>query len=242
VEIIVCIKRVPETADADLIIDSAGRDIEKGGLVFDINEWDNYAVEEAILLKEKYGGSVTVISMGPEEANETLRRALAMGADQAIRLTDTAFEGSDGYAIARILSQAMKRLSYDLILTGVQTEDDNYGQVGPTLAEMLEIPHASVVIQLEGIEGGRAKVHRELEGGLEEVLDLELPAILTIQSGINEPRYVSIMGIRRVTKKEIKVLGLSELGMKPEEVGEPGSLSVVERVSFPPVGEGAQML
>ena len=241
-EIIVCIKRVPETAEADIIIDKTGTGIEKRGLVFDINEWDNYAVEEAILLKEEYGGSVTVISMGPEEANETLRKALAMGADQAIRLTDPVFEGSDGYAIARILSQVIKPLSYDLILTGVQTEDDGYGQVGPTLAEILKIPHAALVNRIDGIEGGRAKVHRELEGGLEEVLDLEIPAVLTIQSGINEPRYVSIMGIRKVAKKEIKVLGLSELGMKPEDAGQPGSLSVVERVFFPPVGEGAQML
>jgi len=241
-EIIVCIKRVPETADADIVIDRTGRDIEKGGLVFDINEWDNYAVEEAILLKEKYGGSVTVISMGPEEVNETLRRALAMGADQAIRLTDPAFEGSDGYTIARVLSQAIKPLSYDLILTGVQTEDDGYGQVGPTLAEILGIRHAAVVNQIEGIESGRTRVHRELEGGLEEILDLELPAVLTIQTGINEPRYVSIMGIRKVAKKEIKVLGRRELAMKPEEAGEPGSLTVVEMVSFPPVEERAQIL
>ncbi len=241
-EIIVCIKRVPETAEADLAIDKTGRDIERDGLVFHINEWDNYAVEEAILLQEKYGGSVTVISLGPEEVNETLRRTLAMGADQAIRLTDPGFEGSDGYAIARVLSRAINPLPYDLVLTGVQTEDDGYGQVGPTLAEILGIPHAAVVNQIEGIENGRARVHRELEGGLEEVLDLELPAALTIQTGINEPRYVSIMGIRKVAKKEIKVLGLRELGMKPEDAGQPGSLSVVERVFFPAVGEGAQIL
>ena len=241
-EIIVCIKRVPETADADIVIDKTRRDIERKGLVFDINEWDNYAVEEAILLKEKYGGSVTVISLGPEEANETLRRALAMGADQAIRLTDPAFEGSDGYAIGRVLSQSINPLPYDLILTGVQAEDDGYGQVGPTLAEMLGIRHAAVVNRVEGIENGRARVHRELEGGLDEVLDLELPAVLTIQSGINEPRYVSIMGIRRVAKMEIKVLGLRELALKPDEAGEPGSMTVVERVFFPSVGEGAQIL
>ena len=241
-EIIVCIKRVPETAEADLVIDKTGRDIEKEGLVFDLNEWDNYAVEEAVLLKDTYGGTVTAISMGSEEVNEILRRALAMGADQAIRLTDPGFEGSDGYAIAKILSKAIEPLSYDLILTGVQTEDDGYGQVGPTLAQMLGIPHAALVNQIEGIEGGRARVHRELEGGLEEVLDIELPAVLTIQTGINEPRYVSIMGIRKVAQKEIRVLGLQDLGMKPEEAGEGGSLTVVEGASFPPVGEGAQML
>ncbi|NIS61226.1 MAG: electron transfer flavoprotein subunit beta [Proteobacteria bacterium] len=241
-EIIVCIKRIPETADADIVVDKTGRDIDRKGLVFDINEWDNYAVEEAILLKEKYGGSVTVISLGPEEANETLRKALAMGADHAIRLTDPAFEGSDGYAIARILSRAIGPLPYDLILTGVQTEDDGYGQVGPTLAEILRIPHAAIVNNIEEIENGRTRVHRELEGGLDEVVDLELPAVLTIQSGINEPRYVSIMGIRRVAKMEIKVLDLHELSMKPDEVGEPGSMTVVERIFFPTIGEGAQIL
>jgi len=241
-DIIVCVKRVPETAEADIVIDKTGKGIDTGGLVFDINEWDNYAVEEAILLKEKHGGSVTVISMGPEASNETLRRALAMGADEAIRLTDPAFSRSDGYAIARVLSQAIKPLAYNLILTGVQAEDDGYGQVGPTLAKILGIGHATVVNMIERIEGGTARVHRELEGGLEEVLDLELPAVLTIQSGINEPRYVSIMGIRKVAKKEIRVLGLADLAMKPDETGEDGSRTVVERVFLPPVGEGAQML
>ncbi len=241
-DIIVCVKRVPETAEADLVIDATGKDIQKGGLVFDINEWDNYAVEEAVLLKEKHGGTVTVISMGPEEANETLRRALAMGADEAIRLTDPAFSGSDGHAIARVLSQAIQPLSYDLILTGVQAEDDGYGQVGPTLARMLEIPHAAVVNGIESIDGDRAKIRRELEGGLEEVVELSLPAVLTIQSGINEPRYVSIMGIRKVAKKEIKALGLGELALKADEAGEAGSRTLIEKVFPPPVGEGAQML
>ncbi len=241
-DIVVCVKRVPETAEADLIVDGTGKDIEKAGLVFDINEWDNYAVEEAVLLKEKHGGSVTVISVGPEEANETLRRALAMGADEAIRLTDPAFSGSDGYAIARILCQAIQPLNYDLVLTGVQAEDDGYGQVGPTLARMLGISHAAVVNGIEEIEGGRARVRRELEGGLEETLDLGLPAVLTIQSGINEPRYVSIMGIRKVAKKEIKTHGLGELTMKPEDAGEAGSNTLIEKVFLPPVGEGAQML
>jgi len=241
-DIIVCVKRVPETAEADIVVDETAKDIKTAGLVFDINEWDNYAVEEAVLLKEKYGGTITVISLGPEEANETIRRALAMGADEAIRLTDTAFEKSDGYAIARVLSEVIKTLSYDLILTGVQSEDHGYGQVGPTLAGLLSLPHAAVVNQIENIEGKTARVHRELEGGLEEVLDIDLPAVLTIQSGINEPRYVSIMGIRKVAKKEVRVSGLGDLGMKPDEAGERGSRTVVESVFLPPVGEGAQML
>jgi len=239
--IIVCIKRVPETADADVSIDKSGKDIEKSGLVFDLNEWDTYAIEEAILLKEKTGGTVTVISMGGEESNESLRKCLAMGADNAVRLTDPAFEGSDAFATAKVLSEAIRSIPYDLVLAGVQAEDDGYGQVGVTLAEILGVPHASLVNRLE-VQDKKMKAHRELEGGLEEVVEVDLPAVLTIQTGINEPRYVSIMGIRKVAKKEIKALGASDLNLKAEEVGLSGSHLRLEKIFAPPVGEGAQML
>ena len=240
--IIVCVKRVPETTDFDISIDEKGKDIKKSDLVYYVNDWDNYAVEEAVKLKEQYGGNVTVVTIDTEENDEVLRRALAMGADEAIRLTDPAFEGSDGYAIATALSKTLKDKSYNLILTGVQAEDNGYGLVGPALAEMLGIQHATLVNKIESIGDGKAKLHRELEGGLEEVLEVELPAVLTIQSGINEPRYVSIMGIRKVAKKPINTPSLSDLGINPDEVGEGGSLTVVEKASLPEVGEGAEML
>jgi electron transfer flavoprotein beta subunit len=239
--IIVCIKRVPETADADVIIDKSGKDIEKSGLVYDLNEWDSYAIEEAILLKEKMSGTVTVISMGGEEANESLRKCLAMGADDAVRLTDPAFGGSDGFATAKVLAETIRKIPYDLVLTGVQAEDDGYGQVGVTLAEILGIPHASLVNSIE-VQDKMVKVHRELEGGLEEVVEVDLPALLTIQTGINQPRYVSIMGIRKVAKKEIKTFGVSDLNLKAEEVGLSGSYIQLEKIFLPPVGEGAQIL
>jgi len=239
--IIVCIKRVPETADADVSIGKSGKDIDKSGLAFDLNEWDGYAIEEAILLKEKLGGTVTVLSMGGEDSNESLRKCLAMGADDAVRLTDPAFEGSDGYATAKILAEAIRQIPYDFIFTGTQAEDDGYGQVGVVLAELLGIPHAALVNRLE-IQDKKAKVHRELEGGLEEVFEIDLPAVLTIQTGINEPRYVSIMGIRKVAKKEIKTLGASGLNLKAEEVGVAGSDIQLEKIFLPPVGEGAEML
>jgi len=239
--IIVCIKRVPETTDADVSIDKTGKDIDKSGLVFDLNEWDSYAIEEAILLKEKLGGTVTVISMGGEDSNESLRKCLAMGADDAIRLTDPAFAGSDGYATAKILAEAIRKIPYDLILTGTQAEDDGYGQVGITVAKMLGIPHASLVNHLE-VQDKKLNVHRELEGGLEEVVEIDLPALLTIQTGINEPRYVSIMGIRKVAKKEIKTYGTSDLNLKTEEVGVSGSQIRLEKLFLPPVGEGAELL
>jgi electron transfer flavoprotein beta subunit len=219
--IIVCIKRVPETTDVDIVIDRSGRDINKAGLVFDLNEWDSYAVEEALRLKEKHGGRVTVVSMGGEESNESLRKCLAMGAEDAIRLSDPAFDGSDGYATARTLAEAIRKLPYDLILSGTQAEDDGYGQVGVAIAEILGIPHAALVNKIEIVDK-KMKVHRELEAGLEEILELDLPAALTIQTGINEPRYVSIMGIRKVAKKEITALGASDLALKAEEVGSEG--------------------
>jgi len=239
--IVVCVKRVPDTAEADISIDKTGKDIDKSGLVFDLNEWDSYAIEEAILLKEKLGGTVTVLSMGGEESNETLRKCLAMGADEAIRLTDPAFNGSDGYATAKVLAEAIRKIPYDLIFTGTQTEDDGYGQVGVALAGLLGVPHASLVTRIE-IQENKVKAHRELEGGLEEVVEVDLPALFTIQTGINEPRYVSIMGIRKVAKKEIKTFGVSDLHLNAEQVGLAGSDIRLEKIFLPPVGEGAEML
>jgi electron transfer flavoprotein beta subunit len=240
-EIIVCVKQVPETAEADLKIDSTGKKIEKGGLVFDINEWDDYALEEAVRLKEKFGGTVTAVTVGLEDVGSTLRKCLARGADKAIRLTDKSFEGSDGYAIAKILHRAIKDLPFDLILTGALADDDGYMVVGPVLAEMLGIPHATMVKKLE-LSDNVARVNRELEGGLEEIVDMKLPAVLTIQTGINEPRYVSIMGIRKAMQKEIKVISLADLGLSENEVGEAGSWLRLEKMFVPPAEKQAEIL
>ena len=240
-DIIVCVKHVPETAEAEITIDKSGKRIETEDLVFDINEWDDYALEEAVLLKEKLGGAVTAVTVGPEDADSTLRKCLARGADRAIRLTDKAFEGSDGYATAKILHNTIKDLPYDLILTGAQAGDDGYAQVGVTLAELLGIPHATMVKKTEPTEA-HVKVNRELEGGLEEIIEVKLPALLTIQTGINEPRYVSIMGIRKARSKEIRVLGLKELGIQEDEVGEAGSWMTVETMFIPPAEKEAEIL
>ena len=240
-DIIVCVKRVPDTSEEEVVITKDGRGIEEANLVFDVNDWDKYAVEEAVLLREKFGGSVTVIALGPEEVEDTLRRCLATGADNAIRLTDKAFEGSDATAIAKILSQIIKDLKFDLILTGTQASDDGYGQVGPTIAEFLGIPHATLVTNIE-IADGKARVHRELEGGLEEVDEVQLPALFTIQTGINEPRYVSMMGIRKAASKEMKTLDLQVLGLKEEEVGESGSKVIEEKLFLPPVTKETEIL
>jgi len=240
-DIIVCVKHVPETAEADIKIDNTKKDIEKTELVFDINEWDDYAVEEAVRIKEKLGGTVTVITVGPEEADSTLRKCLARGADNAIRLTSPEFHGSDGYAIAKILHKAIKNMPFDLIFTGAQAGDDGYAMVGPILAELLGIPHTTMVKKIE-LQDKVARVSRELEGGLEEIVEVKLPALLSIQTGINEPRYVSIMGIRKAMKKEIKILGLAELGLTENEVGEAGSWIKVERLYVPPVEKEAEFI
>lgn len=241
-DIIVCVKHVPDTTEAEIAIRDDGKGIEKEGLVFDINEADNYAVEEALLLKEEFDGSITVLTAGPEEADETLRMCLAKGADQAVRLTDERFEGSDSYATARILAEAIKDMDYDLVLTGCMADDDWSAQVGVTLAEMLGLPHAALVISTEAEDEDQMIVHRELEGGLHEVLEIELPALFTIQTGINEPRYASIFGIRKAMKKEIEVLDLDDLGLAEEAVGEAGSKISLTKLFIPEVTAQATIL
>lgn len=240
-DIIVCVKHVPETAEADMKIAPTGKSIEKTGLVFDINEWDDYALEEAVRLKEEFGGTVTAITVGPDDSDSSLRKCLARGADTAIRVTDSKIEGSDSYATAKILQKAVKDVPFNLILTGALADDDGYTSTGPMLAELLQIPHATMVKKVE-LNGDAAKVNRELEGGLEEVLEIKLPAVLAIQTGINEPRYVSIMGIRKAMQKEIKVLSLADIGIDENEVGELGSWLRVDRMYVPPAEKQANFL
>ncbi len=240
-DVVVCVKHVPETAEVELKIDSSGRAIDKTGLVYDINEWDDYALEEAVRVKEKQGGTVTAITIGPDESDSTLRKCLARGADKAIRLRDPKFEGSDSYAIARILHSVIKNLPCDLILTGMQAGDDGNAAVGPMLAEMLGFPHATMVKKIE-FGSGMVKVNRELEGGLEEQLEVKLPALLSIQTGINEPRYVSIMGIRKAMQKEIKLMDLPDTGLSESDVGRAGSWITIDRMYVPPVEKQAEFI
>jgi electron transfer flavoprotein beta subunit len=240
-DMIVCVKHVPETADAELKIDATGKAIEKTGLVFDINEWDDYALEEAVRIKEKQGGTVTAMTVGAEDSDSTLRKCLARGADKAIRLTDPKFEGSDSYAIAKILHSAIKTLHFDIILCGVQSGDSGYAMVGPILAEMLNVPHATMAKKIE-LAQGSAKINRELEGGLEEQIEVKLPSLFAVQTGINEPRYVSIMGIRKAMQKEIKLMTLADTGLTENDVGVAGSWIKPEKLYVPPVEKQAEFL
>lgn len=240
-EILVCVKRVPDTAENEIELNRDGSDIEQGDLVYSVNEWDNYAVEEAIQIREKVGGSITVVSVGGEDDEEVLRREMAMGADKGALLSDEAFEGSDGKGIAGILKAEVEKGKYDLILTGAQA-DDGAGQVGGLLAAMLDWPYASLVNYIDVLDESKIKVGREIAGGNQEMNEMDLPCVLSIQTGINEPRYVGIRGIRKVASIEIPVHGASDLGLSPESVG--ASAARVKRMNYfmPELGEGAEML
>ena len=235
--IVVCIKRVPFIQEVDLVIDGSGKDVEKEMLAFILNEWDNYAIEEAVLIKEKLGGTVTAITIGFEEDEEVLRKCLAMGADKAIRI-DPGTNDLDGFVISNILAKVIGKMEYDLIMTGVQADDDNHAMVGIMLAEQLGLPHAAVVNGLETAEG-EATVKVELEGGMDQISKIRLPALLSIQTGINEPRYVSIMGLRKARQKELDVLNLDDLGLTADELSRQ---TFVEEAYLPPETEGAEIL
>jgi len=240
-EILVCVKRVPDTAENEIEVNSDGTDIDRDDLVYSVNEWDNYALEEALQIRDRVGGSVTVVSVGDDESEEVLRREMAMGADNGILLSDGAFEGSDGRSVASILKGAVEKSNYDLILTGALA-DDGAGQVGGMLAAMLDRPYASLVNYIEIIDDKKIKVGREIEGGNQEMNEVELPCVLSIQTGINEPRYVGIRGIRKVASLEIPVHGAGDLGIDPASVGDAGS--AVKRLDYfvPDLGEGAEIL
>lgn len=236
-DIIVCVKRVPMTQEVDFQIEPEKKGVRQEGLAFVINDWDNYAVEEAVQLKERFGGSVTAVTIGGEDDEEVLRRALAMGADKAVRV-DAARRDLDPWVLSSILSAVIKEMPHDLVLTGVQADDDNWGSVGVMLAARLGVSHAAVVNRIL-VEGREATIHVELEGGLDEVSKISFPALFTIQTGINEPRYVSIMGIRKASKKELRVLTLDDLGLGQSEL-EPRI--TVQEVYLPPETAGAQLI
>jgi electron transfer flavoprotein beta subunit len=235
--IIVCVKRVPLTQEVDLEIDPSKKDVRRDMLAYVMNEWDNYAIEEAIVLKEKFEGTVTAVTIGNEDDEEVLRRCLAMGADKAIRVDPGTLE-LDPFTISKILAAVIRGLDHDLVLTGVQAEDNNEGAVGIMLAENLGLAHSAVVVGIEP-QGDEATIRVELEGGIDEVSKINLPAVLSIQTGINEPRYVSIMGIRKAAKKELNVINLDGLELSEDDLS---NRTTIEEIFLPPETEGAEIL
>jgi electron transfer flavoprotein beta subunit len=229
---------VPDTSENEIQLNPAGNDIERDDLVYSINEPDNYAVEEALQMVAKAGGTVTVVTVGSDDDDEeVLRREMAMGANHGVLLSDEAFDGSDGKGIAIILKAFVQKGKYDLILTGVQAEDGG-AQVGGMLAAMLDYPFASLVNSIV-VDGGKLKVSREIEGGNKEMNEIDLPCVLSIQTGINEPRYVGMRGIRQVASVEVPTFGASDLGVDASAVGDAGAK--VKRMDYfmPALGQGA---
>jgi electron transfer flavoprotein beta subunit len=208
VNIIVCIKQVP-AKDAPLAI--SGNWIRESDIGFEMNEPDSYALEEALRLKEKHGGEVVVLSMGPERVKQTIKEALAKGADRAIHISDDAFAQLDPLGAATALSAAIKKEKFDLVLTGLQSDDQGFGQTGVLLAGLLDLPHATIIMAIEA-QDGKLRLKRELEAGWFQHIECSLPAVLTIQSGINKVRYATLKGIMAAKKKEIVGVTRESLG------------------------------
>ena len=208
-KIIVAIKQVP-ARDSSVRIDTESRWIDEQDLSFEINEPDAYALEAALLLKEKHSGEVVVLCAGPERAGQTIREALAKGADRAIHIVCDDLAALDTLAVARRLASAVSAEKPDLILTGLQSDDLGLGQTGVVMAELLAIPHASIIMEVE-VEGGSLRVKRELEDGWFQWVRMPLPALLTIQSGISKLRYATLMGIKKAKTKEVRRVAAADL-------------------------------
>jgi len=227
-KIVVCLKQVP-SRDANLRVNSASTWIEKADIGFEVNEPDVYALEEALRLKEKLGGEVIVCTLGPARAGQAIKEALAKGADRALHLEDTAFENLDAHGTARVLATAIGKENPDLVLTGLQSDDFGFAQTGVILAEMLNLPHSTIVMEIQP-EGDGLKVKRELEGGWFQWIEMPLPAVLTIQSGINKPRYATLKGIMAAKSKPLQKLTAQDLGLDTEALK---PRQVISRVYVP---------
>ena len=229
--IIVCLKQVPGTTDVR--IDPETNTLRRQGIKNIVNPFDTYALEEGVRLKERYGGKVTAISMGPPQAEEMLREAISCGADEAILLSDAAFAGADTLATSYTLSQAMRKIEqYDLVICGRQTIDGDTGQVGPELAEWLDVPFAAYVSKVEEIDGDLMRVERMVEDG-HEIVEMSLPGIITVVKEINVPRLPSLRGMARSRKAEIPVWMASDLEVDEGRIGLVGSATWVVEIFFP---------
>jgi electron transfer flavoprotein beta subunit len=223
VKTIVCIKQVP-AKDAPLAV--AGNWIKESDIGFEMNEPDSFALEEALRLKEKHGGEVIALSMGPERVKQTIKEALAKGADRGIHIADDNFAQLDPLGSARALAAAIQNEKVDLVLTGLQSDDHGFGQTGVLLAGLLNLPHATIIMQIE-VADGKMRLKRELEAGWFQHIECPLPAVLSIQSGINKVRYATLKGIMAAKKKEITTITRESLGAAGE------ATQKIERIYVP---------
>jgi electron transfer flavoprotein beta subunit len=231
--ILVCLKQTFDTEEKIVLRDGK---ISEENVEFIINPYDEYAVEEAIKLKEKFGGEVTVISVGPSRAETELRKALAMGADQAVIVDDESLFG-DEFTISKVLAAVVKSREFDIILCGNIAVDDGSGQVGLRLAEELGIAHIGTIVKLE-VDGDKVKVERDVEGDIEKI-EAKLPILLTTQQGLNEPRYPSLPGIMKAKKKPMDRLGAAALGL---DAGQIASKTEITEVFLPPKREAGRRI
>ncbi len=236
-EIIVLLKRVPAT-ESMIGIANDGKSIKTDDLKWVINPYDEFAVEEALKIKQAQGGTVTVLSMGSDKTVESIRTALAMGADKGILINDPAAAHCDSLGIARALAAAVKALPFDLIVAGMRAVDDDNYIVGPAVAEYLGVPHISMVIR-EEISEGKIRCHRTVEGGT-FVVEAPLPALFTTQRGLNEPRYASLPGIMKAKKKPLEIKTLAEIGLSPDDLGKP--LTNIVGMNLPPERAGGKII
>lgn len=231
--IIVCLKQVPDT-ETQIKIAPDGQSIVTDDIKWVMNPYDEFGVEEALRLKEKFGGEVTVVGLGPKRVTESIRTALAMGADKGILISDDALAGSDSLGTAKALAAAIKDLEYDIVFTGQRGIDDDMGVVGASVAELLGIPQLSLIQKVEVAEDGKSvKVQRPVEGQ-NLVLESSLPALITAQKGLNEPRYASLPGIMKAKKKPLEEKSLADLGIDPSQVGQGARKQKLIALASPP--------
>jgi len=237
-KIMVCLKQVPHQ-DARLDVRSDGVWIQEDNIKFEINSYDTYALEEGLRMKDAGGGEVVVVSIGPERVGQALRTALGMGADRAIHVKDAEADASDALGIAKILASIAKAESPDVILLGLMSDDGNGAAVGPMLAELAGFSYTTSVMKVTA--NGTITAERELEGGALEVVELAKPALLAVQTGINQVRYASLKGIMAAKKKPIDTKTVADLGLSGK-VGAAANKTKIEKVYTPPKGKGAEMI
>ena len=237
---IVCIKQVPGTTEVK--INPKTNTLIREGVESIVNPFDTYAIEEGLRLKERMGGKVTVISMGPSQAESALREALSMGCDEAVLLTDPAFAGSDTLATSYTLACGIRKIGeFDLVICGKQAIDGDTAQVGPGIAEKLEIPAVTYVKKIEEINEALVRVERMMEEGY-EVIEMGLPALITVVKEINEPRLPSLKGMMRARKAKIQIWNASDIACEKNRIGQPGSPTIVNRIFTPPPRKGGELL
>ena len=241
VNIVICLKQVPDT-ETQIKVTPDGTSIVQDDIKWVMNPYDEYGVEEALKLKEKFGGEVTLVGLGPKRVTESIRTALAMGADKGVLINDPALEGSDTLGTAKALAAVIKDLDYDLIFTGQRGVDDDNGLVGAALAELLDIPQLSLIVKVDVSEDGKTvQVNRPVEGQT-LVIESSLPALITTQKGLNEPRYASLPGIMKAKKKPLEEKTLNDLGLDPAQFGPAARKLTIVELTPPPQREAGKII